>query len=176
MGKEKDNPIIVATSWRVKKKGLFELDKILRVFPKWFSKHQYDFFERIHDEKIKPDGKQVKSEWFAKREINDYVRFIITIEMLARRCVDVVVEDDGEKTEKAKGWIEVVMDSQMEKNYEKEKRRKFQYGETKGTFDHFMKLLYEKAVIKRKIEQYDLKLKMESLDLLETIKEAVEKS
>lgn len=176
MGKEKINPFKVAEGWRIKKKGLFDLSKLFAIVPAWFDKNKFDFFEKAHDEKINPDGKQIKSEWFARREVNSYVRFIFNVEILVRRCIEVVVEEDGEKTEKHKGWIEIVINSEMEKNYEKEKRRKFLRGEIKGTFDNFMKILYEKTVAKRSLDVTEGKLKTESLELLETLKDVVEKS
>ncbi len=140
----------------------------------WFDKNNYDFFERKHDEKYTPKGKEIVSEWFAKREVTDYVRFVIVIEFWIRECVDVVVEDEkGNKKEKSKGKLEMDFNSEMVKNYEKGGRRKFQYGEVKGTFHHFIKLLYER-LIKSELQKYEKKLKEESKEIFNELKSALE--
>jgi hypothetical protein len=167
MGKEKQRKIGVIASQIIKHKGIFNFNAILDAIPDWLSQHNYDYVQKGHAQKAKPSGGYFEGNWIAEKEVTEYVKFNISVDIWLRDLKDIAIEKNG-KTEKSnKGNIEITFNSGMEKDYKKTFTNK-KYQETE-----FLKLIrefYEKYVIKSKLSSYEEKIEAETQDFIEYIK------
>ncbi|MBU2589564.1 MAG: hypothetical protein KKA65_03115 [Nanoarchaeota archaeon] len=165
MGSEKFNPVVVVGNFVVKKSGILDFDKLFKAIPKWMKDYNYDPMEKSHSEKKTPTGIYIESSWKGSRKVTEYVKFIITVDVLLRDLTDVAVQDDkGKQVKRQKGRVELVFNAKMEKNYKKN------INEDKGSLGNFFKMIYEKYVAKSELEKYEDKLYDETTDFIETLK------
>lgn len=168
MGKEKENPVKVVEKLRIRKKGTFDYKRVHGRISSFFLKMGYTFAETKHEEKEKDSGKEIKSEWSGFRKVTNYVKFKVSISILLRDYKEVTVEEDGRKMGTGLGRLEVTFNADMEKNYGK------MFSERKGEFTNFLKELYEKYLVEKKLKDYEDKLEAEVLGLYDDIKGMVE--
>lgn len=168
MGKEKKNPLKVVEELRIRKKGTFNYKEVHGRIHDFLLKMGYTFAETKHVEKDKESGKEIESEWSGFRKVTSYVKFKIDVSILLRDYREITVEEDGKKIKTGLGRLEVTFNAEMEKNYAG------MFSERKGEFTNLLKEMYEKYLVKRKLEYYEDKLKAEVLDLCEAVKELAE--
>jgi len=165
MGNEKTNPIKVVENFVVKKSGILDFDGMFKAIPEWMDFYKYSPMEKSHTEKKGPTGIYIESSWKGSRKITEYVKFIITVNIFLRDLTDVAVQDDkGNQVKRQKGRVELVFNAKMQKNYKKN------ISEEKNSFGNFLKSIYEKYIIKDKLEKYEDKLYDETTDFIETLK------
>ncbi|RME54431.1 hypothetical protein D6777_03840 [Candidatus Woesearchaeota archaeon] len=167
MGKEKKRKIGVIEGVIIKHKGFFDFNAIISEIPAWFKKHKYDNFQKGHSQKPTPGGGYFEGTWKAVKEVTDYVKFDITVDIWLRDMQDVAIEKEGKTIKANKGNIEITFNANMEKDYAK------QFTNRKGEETEFLKFLrelYEKYVIKSKLSEYEDKLEYEAKDLIEHVK------
>lgn len=166
MGSEKSNPIIVVGDLVVKKSGILDFDGLFKAIKEWMERYNYEPMEKSHTEKKGSTGIYIESSWKGSRKVTEYVKFIITVDIFLRDLTDVAVQDEeGNQVKRQKGRLELVFNAKMQKNYKKN------LSEEKKSFGHFMKMLYEKYIIRDKLDKYEDKLYDEVTDLVETLKE-----
>jgi len=164
MGKERINPLPIVSNFTIKKTGIIDLNGLFAAIPEWFERYNYTFFQKGHSEKVSSTGRYIESVWKGERKVSYYVKYILQLEILARDINDVLVEDRGKKLKRTRGRIQLVFNSQLEKNYLKT------FSETKGTFSYFIKLFYEKYIIRYWLKKHEEKLYFETQDFMETLK------
>jgi hypothetical protein len=96
------------------------------------------------------------------RKISDYFRFRIRMITRVIRMVSVEVQEEGVKTTKDKGEIEIKFEAYLEKDYENR-------WEENAIFK-FLRGMYDKYIIKSRIEFYEDKLKDETDEYINQIK------
>lgn len=159
MKKERETKITAVPLLRIKKTGIFDLQKVYESIHSWFLANQYLYMEKEQTEKVLPDGKEIVLVWFGFRKVDDYTKFWIYVTVLLWRGVDVVVEEDGKKVRKVKGDLEINFKSVLEKNY----LNKFK--------SEFLRILYEKYLIKNRLERQENKLREETYELNNAVKD-----
>lgn len=167
MGKEKKRTIEVIEGQIIKHIGLFDFNGILDTINAWFSKHNYDFFQKGHSQKPKPAGAYFEGTWKGTKEVTEYVRFNLQIDIWLRDMQDVAIEKDGKTKKINKGNIEITFNSSMDKDY------KDIFSNRKGEtteFYKFVREMYEKYIIKSNMSSYEDKLLDETQDFIEAIK------
>ncbi len=133
--------------------GIFDFKELYKFMFDWFKDYQYLLHEKKYSEKVKADGKELEIEWLCFRKISDYFRF--RIRMVARflRMVSVEVQQEGVTIKRDKSDMEIKFYTWLERDYE---NRWEQNPVTK-----FLRGLYDKYIIRSRIDFYEDKLKDE---------------
>lgn len=102
--------------------------------------------------------------WEATRKISDYFRFNLKIDwrIIGMQSVDVEDKNTGKKVGMNKGNPEIKITAVLEKDYE---------GRWEGhTFYKFLRGVYDRYIIRTRIEQYEIKIFQEADELLAQVK------
>lgn len=138
--------------------GFFDFKQVYNFLYSWFSDYEYDVEENSYSEKIKPEGKEIEIAWTAERDITDYFRFVLNVRWLITGMTSQSV--GGKKLNK--GNIEVKITGYLVKDYEEKWEA--------TAFLKFLRDVYDKYIIKGRIEQYEDKISEEVDEILAQIK------
>jgi len=131
--------------------GTFDFKGVYSFLHEWLSdENGYAVIEKKYSEKIKGDSKDIEIEWECYKKVNDYFRLKLKVKTRVIGLTNVEVQENGVKKKMNKGEIEVKMDGFLEKDYE-----------NKWEENAFMKLMrgvYDKFIVKNRIEQYEDKI------------------
>ncbi len=139
----------------IKKKGSADVNKLYNELIPWFHDYKYLFLEKNLTGSEKPEGREEKIEWHAQRKIDSYFRFNIEVEMVIRRW-------RGENAE-----INIRFKAYLEKDYKDKFSRRY------STFGDFLRKLYERYIIKDRVDKLKGKLYLEISDLITRTKRTV---
>ena len=151
----------IAQAIKVKQKGVFSLDELYLLLYKWFELYGYDFQEQEYRDIEKAGKKNLEIRWYAEKKIDDYVKFVIKISMMVLAMEEVEIEEDGVKRKSSKGTVEFRFDSFLEKDYE----NRWEGGAMK-----FMREVYDRFIIKGRIESLEGELQGELYKFMDEIK------
>lgn len=166
MGKEKKNPITVLGPNLFKKHGIVDFNGLFSFIPHWLRTQGYGALEKGRSEKITSTGKAIESNWIAEKEVSDYVKYRVKINLFVRDLTDVAVERHGKTVKLQKGRVEIDFKSEMEKNIMINGRQRFNPDKD---FHNFLKTIYEKYIIKPQLQALEDKLLAESQDFIKTM-------
>ncbi|MFH1638530.1 MAG: hypothetical protein ABIB71_08950 [Candidatus Woesearchaeota archaeon] len=152
----------IVGNYVVRKHGVYDFQTAYSAVSTWLNKHGYDFYEKKHTEKDSATGKYMELIWVAGREVSDYVKFHIKVEIWMRNAKPA---ENG----KMHGRVEFIFNSDMETNVDIRGVKKFS-PDDEGTFTHFIKDLYEKYIVKAKMEKMEEKLFNETMDFAESVR------
>lgn len=127
--------------------GIFDFKTFYGYLYDFFTYYQYTVIEKKYSEKIKPEGKDVEIEWLCLRTISDYFRFRVKVVIRILGMVTVEVQREAIKTKRDKGEIEIKFSSALERDYEHK-------WET-NPVSKFLRGVYDKYIIKTRIEAYE---------------------
>lgn len=143
---------------KVKFTGLFDFKDLYNFLFTWLSDYGYGKIEeKSYSEKIKPEGKEIEISWNATRTISDYFRFLLKIGWRILRMTSVEVQKGDHKMTLNKADVEIKITGFLEKDYEHR-------WET-SPFLKFLRSIYDKFIIKTRVEEYGRKV-MEEVDEL----------
>ncbi len=159
---------IVPAGYKIKAGGMFDFEEMYQELQRWFTYNGYTWQETKYRVVENPDGsKQVELKWVCPRKIDDYVTFVITMDLQVFHS-DVEANIDGVKKKLQKGGYEFRFGSSYEKNW-----KEFWMDEKGQQFRPLMKWFkefYEKVMVKGRLESYDALLYTESHMLFSEIK------
>jgi len=138
---------------KIKHSGLFDFKELYKFVHEWFASYQYVVAEKKYEEKIQPEGKDIEIEWVCFRKISDYFRFQIKIAYRIIGLVTVEVQKGNIKTKMNKAQLEISFKAFLEKDYE----NKWEV----NPFTKFLRGVYDKYIIKSRIEEYEDKIATE---------------
>jgi hypothetical protein len=144
------------------KSAIFDFGELYGFIYTWFIDEDYKFQEDQYSEKVTPKGKEVEIDWTAKKKISDYFRFAFKIKWRILGLKDVEVEKDGAKVKMNKGSLEIKITAVLEKDYENNWE--------KSPFLKFLRNIYNKYVIRGRIDLYEEKIYSQADDILAEIK------
>lgn len=148
---------------KVKLSGIFDVKELYIHLHTWLAdEHNYDVVEQKYDEKTRSGGKKYLIDWKAMREIDEYSQFIIQANWDLRRVKDITVERGGEKVKMQQGKLKILVQAQLETDYESRWEKK--------PFFNFLKGFYEKYVYKDTIERLRGQLWNEAWDFVNEVK------
>lgn len=147
---------------KVKHKGIFDYKELYRFCYSWLIDKEYLVKEKEYTEKIHPTGKEVVIEWEATRKISDYFRFFFKIKWRIMNMKDAEVEIEGVKATLNKGEPEIKLTAILEKDYEHR-------WENSG-FLKFLRGLYDKYLIRGRIDDYESRIFTEGDEFLAQVK------
>jgi len=139
---------------KVKFDGIFNFGEIYKFVYTMLGDYEYKIEEKVYSEKSKPTGKEIEIVWMTKRKISDYFRFRINVTWLILGMSDVEVQKDGAKVKLNKGNLEIKFTTYLEKDYEQRWEN--------NSIVKFMRGIYDKYIIKSRIETYEDKVKEET--------------
>jgi len=137
-------------SSKTKYTGIWDFKGVYRFLYDWFMDKGYKIIEKGYTEKIKADGKEIEIHWQAKKKISDYFQFIIKADWLILGMTETEVQKEGVKMKMNKGYIEVKFSAILVKDYEHR-------WENSG-FLKFLRGVYDRYIIKSRIDDYEDKL------------------
>lgn len=149
---------------KVKYKGVFDSKLLYNKLRDWFMRKKYgdpcEGGEKKYAEKVKPSGKQIEIVWEAsKSEEAGYFSLANKMSIMMRDIVEVEVDRDGKKIKLDKGEIEIEFNSSLTRN-------------AKGDWDEngFMFKLYERYIIKHKIDEKKIDVYKDTTNLMDEVK------
>jgi len=136
---------------KVKHKGIFDFSETYRILYEWLVDQGYDINEKTYKENIGAGGaKEIEIEWDAMKKVSDYFRFLLEIKWHPLGMTSVEVEIDGVKQKMNKGQFEIEIKSVLLKDYESRWENK--------PIQKFLRGLYDKYIIRERVEAYEGKL------------------
>ena len=139
--------------------GIYDFNKVYRNAINWFKKNGYFFHEKTHIEAVKSTGKEHIINFNGTRDVDDYTRYSIDVEIWTLRTASV----KGEKN-LVKGEIQIRIKGAMELDY------KNIFGKMK--FGNVIRSFYHKYIIKKRIwvTKYAPGIYVETNDLINNVK------
>jgi len=137
-------------STKVKYTGIWDFKQIYRFLYDWFVDQGYKIVEKGYTEKIKADGKEIEVHWEAKRKISDYFQFLIKSDWMILGMSETEVQKEGVKMKMNKGYIEIKFTAVLVKDYE--------HRWENTAFLKFLRGVYDRYIIKSRVEGYEDKL------------------
>jgi len=142
-------------SEKVKYTGIWDFAQVYRFLYDLLVDKGYTVKEKGYSEKVKADGKEIEIKWEAKKKISDYFRFVLKLDWLILGMTKVEVQREGAKVSMNKGYLEIKFSAVLEKDYEHR-------WENSG-FLKFLRGVYDRYIIKGRIDDYEDRL-MEEVD------------
>ena len=145
--------------------GVYNFDILYRDIINTFKKNGYFFNEKGHTEMVKPAGKDHIILFEASREVDNYARYLIKIEIWGMGMKDVSIKEEwGRKIKTVKGEIQIRIKGSMDIDF-------------KGRFDKYGKLgkvmrnFYNKYIISKRIwGKYTVEVYTETNELISNLK------
>ena len=135
---------------KIKQTGIFSFKDFYSFIYDWLREENYDVFEKRYTEKVKGDTKDLEITWNAEREISDYFKFVITMDWLILGMKSVEVQKEGKKVKMESAALEIKFRAILVKDYEDRWEN--------HPFWKFMRGLYERYIIKNRVDEYQIKL------------------
>jgi hypothetical protein len=135
---------------KMKYTGIWGFKETYRFVYDWFIDNDYDLIEKSYIERIKPDGKEVEIKWEAERKVSDYFKFQIKADWKITGLTEVEVQKEGVKVKMNKGTVEIRFTGTLIKDYESRWED--------APFLKFLRGVYDRYIIRARIEQYETKL------------------
>jgi len=138
-------------SSKIKYNGVFDFSDFYNFCHDWLMEEtQLDLMEDKYQEKIKGDAKDIDIEWTGVRKVTDYFKFQIKTKFRILGLKKVEITQANKKVTTNSGNIEVKVSGTLIRDYE----GKFET----DAIRKFLRAIYEKWVIKPRIDEYEGKL------------------
>ena len=148
---------------KLKHSGMFDFKELYRFcYSFWKETKEYFILEKAYGEKITATGKEIEIEWEAMKKVSDYFKLIIGMKWRIVGMTEVEAEREGKKVKISKGDIEIAVTSKLIRDYE---------GKWEASaFWKFSRSIYDKYIIKNKIEEMEDKIFGDSDEFLAQVK------
>lgn len=135
----------------VKYSGVFSFSEFYQFCHQWLKEEMgIDVKETKYEEKLKGNVKEIVVDWVGEKELTDYFRFDLKVSFEAKPLKNVEIEQSGAKVSTNEGSIKVAVKGTLTRDY----NGKFEM----TAFKKFLRSIYEKWVIKARIEEYEGKI------------------
>jgi hypothetical protein len=135
----------------IKYDGIFSFKDFYLFCHEWLTEEtELDIVEKIYEEKIKGDSKDIIVKWDGEKKLTDYFRFDMKVEFTIRNMKDVEVSQDGINIKTNNGSAKVAVKGILTRDYD---------GKFEATaYRKFIRSIYEKWVITSRIEEMEGKI------------------
>jgi hypothetical protein len=147
---------------KIKQTGIFDFKSFYSFIYDWLMNEDYDVIEKSYNEKVMGESKDVDIEWSASKKVSDYFKFQIGItwKILGMK-----------KTKVKKGEKEVTMDTgQVEIKFSGVLIKDYEGRWETNPFSKFMRGVYDRYIIRTRINDYENKILGEVNELIEECK------
>ena len=146
---------------KIEHKGVFDLKDLYNTMYDWLKRKGYAWAEKEYkDSQIAPGAKQIEIEWEATKEIDDYMQFVLTLNLMFV-VQDVEVEKEGIKVKAQSGNVSIKISALVLKDYG---------GKWEKPISSLLREFYDKYIIGKRIESLERDLYEEGTDLINEIK------
>ncbi|MEM4270473.1 MAG: hypothetical protein QXO70_00045 [Candidatus Pacearchaeota archaeon] len=148
---------------KLKHSGLFDFKELYKFcYNFWKENKEYLITEKSYGEKITPTGKEIEIEWETMKKVSDYFKLTAKIKWRIVGFTEVEAEREGKKIKINKGEIEISVESKLVRDYE---------GKWESSPSlKFFRSIYDKYIIKNKIEEMEDKIFGDSDEFLAQVK------
>ncbi|MEM4326011.1 MAG: hypothetical protein QXU40_01795 [Candidatus Pacearchaeota archaeon] len=139
-------------SSKIKYDGFFSFKDFYKFCYDWIKDEMgFDALsESKYEEKVKGEEKEIKVEWGGKKDMTDYFRFEIKVDIRVSRMREVEIVKEGVKLKMNTGSVELGAKGILVRDYK---------GKFEGTaLKKFLRGIYEKWVIPSRISEYEGKI------------------
>ncbi len=144
----------------LRRKGVFDLDRLYSEVKAWLDEMGYEMQEKEHTEKDKPAGKEIKYIFKCEREVTNYYKYYIDITFFILNAIPM-----------SGNLISANARIAIEAHVELDRLKKWQ---NKGKFVDFLFKIYNNYIIKKEVEKYRDQLYEEVLELQDLIKDVMD--
>jgi len=149
MHKDADEVKIVS-GLKLKWNGVFNLSDLYQKTKMWLDYEGYgdekkNFKEERYIERVKPGGKQLEIVWKGEKNLSDYFSNVIQVNFQFLGLNDIEMQQDGKKKKMQKANVTIEFNASLIKNRQ-----------GKWPRDSLMKKIYEKFVVRKRIEGYSI--------------------
>lgn len=138
-------------SSKIKYEGIFSFKEFYKFCYSWLTDEtELLVFEDKYTEKLKGNAKDIDISWVGERKVTDYFKFQIKATFQILKMTEVQVNKGNAKVTMNEGSVEVKIKGNLIRDYE----GKFET----SAFKKFLRSVYEKWVIKARVEQFEGKL------------------
>ncbi len=152
----------VASGLKIKQRSVFNLDELYKIMWRWFELYGYDMQELEYRDSLEGNSKHLEIKWKSIKRIDDYLQFVIITNFLILGLENVEVEQEGVKIKTNKGEVEINFSAILEKDYEDKW--------TDSGYSRVIRDVYDKYVIKNRIETLEGELYEEIYKLIDEVK------
>lgn len=142
---------------KISQEAAFNLSDLYKYLRSFFDIHNYDFYEKEYVDEAKENGKNIKIKWECERKVDDYVEYHIEIKLTGKGLKEVKLKNDVA----IKGDISLEFEAFLKKDYEAD------FG---SFYSKFVRSLYDKFVIKNRLEEFAGELKEETYEVFNEAK------
>lgn len=135
---------------KIQHTGIFDFKETYGFAYKWLIDENFDVTEKKYSEKVKAEGKEIEIQWTFERKISDYFKFSGTADWRILGMNTVEVSKNGIKLKMNQGQVEIKVKGILERDYENKWEGR--------AIRKFMRGIYDKYIVKQRIEQYEGKL------------------
>lgn len=138
-------------SSKIKFEGIFSFKEFYKFCYSWLTDEtELLVFEDKYAEKLKGTSKDIDISWTGERKVTDYFKFQVKVAFQILKMSEVQVSKGNAKVNMNEGSVEVKIKGNLIRDYE----GKFET----SAFKKFLRSIYEKWVIKSRVEQFEGKL------------------
>jgi len=143
---------------KIKQAGIFNFKDLYSFVYDWLIDEGYDVAEKTYSEKVAGDSKDIDVVWESTKKVSDYFKYLIKLDWKILGMKSVEVQREGKKVKTNSGVIEIKFKAVLIKDYE-------------GRWEDrplwkFLRGVYDRYIIRSRIEQYEDKLISETDDLI----------
>lgn len=158
---EPERDYVVPVGYKIKQKAVFHFEELYKSMYRWFDYYGYAWSElKYSNEVVQSGDKHVEIIWEGKKEINDYLSYVITVEFLMD-FGDAQIDKGGVKIKTDAGTIELRCSAYIEKNVD--------FWEKKP-MGKFMRRIYDNFLNKDRLNTEEYNLYIESHKLFNEVK------
>ncbi|MDD5193252.1 MAG: hypothetical protein PHF67_01565 [Candidatus Nanoarchaeia archaeon] len=147
---------------KLKQSGIFNFKELYEFAFNWFMDENYDLNEKKYSEKVAGDTKELEIEWEGHKKISDYFKFVLKANWKITGLKKVKVKKGDKEVTMDSGVIEIRFECVLHKDYESR-------WENTATLK-FLRGVYDRYIIRNRIDQYEGKLIGEFTDLINQFK------
>lgn len=142
--------------------GLFNASELYALIPEFFYNRNWDWHERVNEEIVTPEGKQIKLVFEPWKNTGDYYKIKVRIKMNLTDIKEVEVKHDGETLRLNQGLVKITFDAFVIND------RKDLW--TEKPFYWFLTIIFDRYFFKQHFQKYEQWVKHDVDELLYKIK------
>lgn len=138
-------------SGKLKQAGIFDFKEFYSFCYDWLNDQGYKVTEKTYSEQVTGDSKKIDINWEAKKKVSDYFKFVIKMDWQLLGLKNIKVKKEDKEISMNSGSIEIKFKAIIVKDYENRWEDQ--------PFWKFLRGVYDKYIIRSRIDDYEDKLK-----------------
>src|SRR3989344_3783873 len=120
----------------IRHEGIFDHEALYKATKDFADAYSYKYTEKDFTKRHSPDGGEYKIKFTLKKNVDDYTRYTLEIEIWVWKGVEIIIEENGKQVKRTKGAVDIIVDPKYEKEYDciEPSYREVQRGKKKTIF------------------------------------------